>query len=267
MSARLLVIGAHPDDAEILCGGLIARYCRLGSPVKIVSVTDGRSGHHRLTSEQLIDVRRAEALAAAERVGALSAVWSFPDARLTASLEVRQAIIGEIRDFRPDLVITHRPYDYHPDHRAVGLAVQDASYLVTVPLVCADKPALRSDPVVAYMTDTFTRPCKLRADVILEISDEFNTLVDMAACHASQVFEWLPYHDQIEVPSGSQQRRQWLAEYLSALFRKRREFFAQELVAHGLPLAQEVKIEAYEISQYATQPTLEKLQRLFPGLK
>jgi N-acetylglucosamine malate deacetylase 1 len=262
---RVLVLAAHPDDAEIFAGGLLIRHCHHGNPVRIVSVTDGRSGHHQIPPQQLVSIRRHEAAAAGDHIGADYLTWDFPDGSLTPSLDLREAIIREIRSFQPDLLLTHRPFDYHPDHRAVGTAVQDASYLVTVPHICPDTPALPKDPVVAYMVDLFTRPCRLRADVILDVSAEFDTIASMLACHESQVYQWLPYHDGQTVPSLPAERFEWLMHWLGALYHQRNQHFAAELVARGLPLDNQLKTELYEVSEYARQATTEQLQLLFPG--
>ena len=147
---RLLILGAHPDDAEFHCGGLISIYRQLGHEVKIVSVTNGAAGHHQRSADELSRIRRQEAGAVAERIGASYDVWEFPDGELQPTLEVRRRIIREIRTFAPNLVLTHRTNDYHPDHRAVGQAVQDASFTVTVPLIVPDTAALRRDPVVTF---------------------------------------------------------------------------------------------------------------------
>lgn len=265
---RVLVLGAHPDDAEVAAGGLVVRHALRGSQVRMISVTDGRSGHHAVAPEDLVRVRRQEASLAGERIGAEYHVWDFPDGALEPTLAVRGAIIREIRSFAPDLVLTHRPHDYHPDHRAVGVAVQDASYLVTVPHVCPEVPALRSDPVVAYMGDLFTRPTPLRADVLLNVTHEFDLVVQMAACHASQFFEWLPYHDGLldQVPAGQAARHEWLAGWLQQRYQQRLEHFQAAVVARGLKLQEQLLLEAYEISEYAGQTNAEGLARLFPGL-
>ena len=134
-SPRLLVLGAHPDDADVHAGGLIARHRKLGHEVKMVSVTDGAAGHHTIGAEELSALRREEAAAAGRVVGAAYEVWDFPDGHLVNTLDLRYRIIAEIRRFAPDLVLTHRTCDYHPDHRAVGEAVQDATFLVRVPKV------------------------------------------------------------------------------------------------------------------------------------
>lgn len=263
---RILVIAAHPDDAEIFAGGLLARHGRRGNPVKIVSVTDGRSGHHQIPPQELVRVRRSEAQRAGERIGADYVTWDYPDGSLSPSIQVREAIIREIRSYQPDLLLTHRPYDYHPDHRAVGTAVLDASYLVTVPHICEDVVALRHDPVVAYMTDLFTRPCKLHADVVLDIGDQLDSIVQMTACHESQLFEWLPYHDGLVVPAGHAARLEWLTEWFHQLYSKRRQHFAAELVSRGMRLDEQLMIEVYELSEYAGQADQQRLRDMFPGM-
>ena len=266
-ATRVLVLGAHPDDAEVFAGGLVVRHCQLGSAVRIVSVTDGSSGHYRVPPDELKQIRRQEASAAGRHIGADYRTWDFRDGYLQPGIEVREAIIREIRQFRPDLVLTHRPNDYHPDHRAVGTAVQDASYLVTVPHVCPDVSALRRDPVVAWMCDLFTRPNPLRPDVVLDVSTEFPTVVEMAACHQSQFFEWLPYHDGIleTVPEPRDERLSWLAGWLGELHSQRLAFFQQPLAGFQLAAGSPPKLEIYEISEYAGKLHQAQLSRLFPG--
>ena len=268
---KLLVLGAHPDDAEFHAGGLVSIYRRLGYPVKIVSVTDGSSGHHERTPEELRLIRAAEAAASGVLVGAEYAVWNFRDGSLLPTLEVRERIIAEVRAYRPALVLTHRTNDYHPDHRAVGQAVQDASYLVTVPPIVPSVPALRRDPVVAYMSDLFTRPCPLRPDIVLDVSDELDTIVSMLACHCSQVYEWLPYTQGLldEVPPADEAaaRRAWLREWFAIRARRRSDHFRQALVnAFGEARARQIEFcEIYEISEYAASIAEPDRQRLFPG--
>jgi len=264
---RLLIIGAHPDDAEFHAGGLIAIYRRAGHTVRMVSVTDGRSGHHRLTPDELAAARRQESDAAAALIGAVYDVWSFPDGALQATLEVRERVIREIRSFQPDLVLTHRPNDYHPDHRAVGLAVQDASYMVTVPLVVPDVPALARDPVVAYLPDLFTRPYPLVPDVAIDIEEQMGTVVDMLACHESQVFEFLPFNQGIaeQVPTESGARRQWLGQWYGAIIQPRADRFREALIGqYGPDRGGRVQwAEAFEVSEYAAPLDAAERKRLF----
>jgi LmbE family N-acetylglucosaminyl deacetylase len=265
-SLKLLILGAHPDDAEYHAGGIAAMYRQAGHTVKMVSVTDGGAGHHRRRSEELVALRRREAAAAGEVIGAEYVTWDFPDGALQPTLEVRQRVIREIRTFQPDLVLTHRTNDYHPDHRAVGQAVQDASYMVTVPLVAADVPSLRRDPVVAYMPDLFTRPCPLRADVVLDVAPYFEAIVDMLACHRSQVFEFLPYNECIEdqVPSSEQEQRSWLREWVRSHLTPRADHFREALIAACGPAGESLSlVEVFEVSEYAGQCDAAARRRLF----
>lgn len=266
-SPRLLVLGAHPDDAEYHAGGLISIYRQLDREVKIVSVTDGRAGHHRYSSGELVGIRRQEAADAGRVVGAVYETWDFPDGRLQPTLDVRERIIREIRQFQPDLVLTHRTNDYHPDHRAVGQAVQDASYMVTVPLVVADVPIVSRDPVVAYMVDLFTRPCPLRPDVVYDVSDRIETTLDMLACHRSQVFDFLPFNEGIadQVPADMAEQRQWLSDWFIHRTGERAVRFRPELIAaYGETGAHTRHAEVYEISEYAAALDDGRRERLFP---
>lgn len=266
---RLLILGAHPDDAEFHGGGLATIYRQLDRTVKMVAVTDGSAGHHRRAPAELVELRRNEAARAGQVIGADYETWDFPDGKLQSTLDVRQRIIREIREFQPDLVLTHRTCDYHPDHRAVGQSVQDASYLVTVPHIVPEVAALRSDPVVALLPDLFTRPAPLRPDVIIDIREQMGAVSKMLACHASQVFEWLAYHDGIEetVPDNESERMAWVQSWFSAHILERANRIRAELTARrGDDGAGIEFIEMFEISEYARQPKLDEIRQLFPTM-
>lgn len=265
---RLLILGAHPDDAEYSAGGLASLYRQSGHVVKMVSVTDGSAGHHTRTSQELAQIRRQEAKAAGAVIGAEYEVWEFPDGHLLPTPTVRHRVIRAIRSFRPDLLLTHRTNDYHPDHRAVGQAVQDASFLVRVPLVVPEVPALPRDPVVAFLPDLFTKPCPLAPDVVFDITDRLDTVAAMLACHASQVFEWLPYLAGAldQVPAHEAERVPWVRRWYVNEIRARADRFRQALVAAYGPErgARIESAEAFEISEYGSPLDAQSRQRLFP---
>ena len=265
---RMLVLGAHPDDAEFHSGGLISIYREQGYAVKIVSVTNGGAGHHQRTAKELSALRTQEAAAVGRLIGAEYEVWEYPDGGLQPTLEVRHRVIREIRNFAPDLVLTHRLNDYHPDHRAVGQLVQDASYLVTVPLVAADTQPLRKDPVVAYMSDLFTKPNRLSPDVVVDATEYMDRIVAMLACHRSQVYEWLPYNRGVadQVPADDQAKLEWLAGWFSQRARAIANRFRARLVeVFGPQRGSEIEFaEAYEISEYAAYLDDSARKRLFP---
>lgn len=267
---RLLVLGAHPDDADLSAGGLAAIYTALGHQVKLVSLTNGESGHHEQHGPVMAQRRRAEAARAGKVIGAEYVTWDNRDGYLEPTLDLRFQIIREIRTFQPDLVLTHRPNDYHPDHRAVGSAVCDASYMVTVPAIVPDVPCLRRDPVVAFMSDYFQKPTPLKADVAIDVTDQIERVVDMLACHESQVFEWLAYHDHLldQVPADDAGRRKWLRGWYTARIRRRAEQHREALIrTYGPTHGSAVEFcEAYEISEYAAPLDLPTRARLFPFL-
>ncbi|MFT7640318.1 MAG: LmbE family N-acetylglucosaminyl deacetylase [Pirellulaceae bacterium] len=264
---RMMILGAHPDDAEFHAGGLACRYAELGHVVRMISVTDGGAGHHFRKPAELVATRRAEAAASGNVIQSTYETWDFPDGRLLPSLDLREKIIREIRDFSPDLVLTHRVNDYHPDHRAVGQVVQDASYMVTVPLVVPDVPIVEREPVVAYMPDLFTKPCPLVPDVVYDVTRHVPTVAKMLACHRSQVFEFLPFNQGIadQVPEDEAGKQEWIKEWYCDWIRPRADRFREQLIAAYGDRANEIEyVEAYEVSEYAGSTDAEGLKRLFP---
>lgn len=243
-----MVLCAHPDDADLGAGGTIARLTAAGHEVRIVSVTNGDAGHQEMSGPPLAERRRNEAHAAGQILGADYRTLENHDARLTASIEVREHLIGLIRDFRPDLVLTHRPVDYHPDHRATATLVRDASYLLTVPAVRPDVPHMERMPTIAHLWDWFTLPYPFRADVLIPIDDTVEQKVDAIACHASQVYEWLPYNGGYldEVPQDPAEQRAWLRDRLDTDLRRSSEMYAAGFAvdAHYC--------EAFEVSEYGS---------------
>jgi len=193
LKPRLMVVGAHPDDAEFNAAGLMLRYAQAGCAIAMVSLTDGSAGHQTMGRADLRARRAAEAAASAKLLGAELNIWSEPDGALQANLRTRERLIHEIRVFAPDLIVTHRANDYHPDHRAAAQLVQDACYLVRVPNVVPEIPALVHDVVVAHVCDFFQQPQPFVADLVLPLDAYFDKAYELLACHISQVQEWLPF--------------------------------------------------------------------------
>ncbi len=269
-SIRVLVIGAHPDDADIKAGGTSAKWCDLGHTVKLVSLTDGSAGHQTLRGQELATRRRAEARAAAAVIGATYEVFDIPDGTLDDRLEYRLRVIRLIREFRPDLILTHRSSDYHPDHRFAGLLVQDASYMLTVPAVCPDVPHLPQTPVILYVSDAFKKPARFEPHVVVDIEPEFDRLVGMLDRHESQFYEWLPFNaghlDQ--VPGDHAGRREWLAGRMAGRVSRLADRCRHAVVGtYGPEAGAKVRlIEAFEVSEYGAPLDTEARARLFPFL-
>jgi LmbE family N-acetylglucosaminyl deacetylase len=267
---RILVLGAHPDDADYKAGGTAARWRRLGHEVKFVSVTNGGAGHHKLRGEELVARRNAEARAAGAVIGATYDVLDNPDGALMPTLEARHQIIRLIRAFKPDLVLTHRPNDYHPDHRYTSVMVQDSAYMLTVPAVCPDTPHLERDPIILYLSDDFKKPNPFSADVVVDIGMEMDTVVDMLHCHSSQFYEWLPYNGGYadKVPDSDSARRDWLKEKTQQRIRPLADRHRDAVVRiYGVELGHKIEyIEAFEVSEYGAPLDDDVRARLFPFL-
>src|SRR6267378_1446619 len=230
---RLLIIGAHPDDADYHAGGTAALYRAAGHVVKLVSLTNGDAGHQTLRGPELAQRRRAEAAAAGAVIGATYDVLDTPDGQLLPTLENRLQVIRLIRSFKPDLVLTHRPNDYHPDHRYTSQLVQDAAYMVTVPAVVPDTPHLAANPVIAYLPDDFQKPYPFTPSVALDVGKVVERIVDMLHCHTSQFYEWLPYNMGVadRMPADERGRRAWLAEVVCERLSRRADRFRDLLIA------------------------------------
>jgi LmbE family N-acetylglucosaminyl deacetylase len=269
---RLALVGAHPDDCDVKAGGIAALAGEADHEVRIRSTTTGDAGHHELSGVELADRRRREAEAAAAVVGAEFALSDTGDGRLEASLAERERLIRRLREFDPDLIVTHRPNDYHPDHRATAELVRDAAYLLTVPNVCPETPHVEEMPIVGYFQDEFTEPSPFEPDVVVDVGPVIDEKVAMLDCHESQMYEWLPYNTGTldEVPDDPERRRAWLREGRLAFFDTLQTNVADDYrdalaERYGAERAAGIEhAEAIQISEYGAPLTEAAEERLFP---
>ena len=263
---RVIAFGAHPDDCDLGAGGLAAKYAARGDKVKFVSLTNGDAGHQSQGGKELADRRRAEANEAGRRIGIEYEVLDNHDGKLLPTLDVREQVIREIRQWKADIVIAPRPNDYHPDHRYTGVLVQDASYMVIVPNLVKDTPPLPHNPVFLYYSDRFTRPQPFQPDIVVSIDDVFDRKIDMLDAHVSQFYEWLPWTTGTldQVPKDAIARKKWLATQERAL-RNALPAWQKSLEKHyGSEAAHVQHVEAFEITEYGRQPTEAEIRKLFP---
>ena len=266
---RVIAIFAHPDDGDIKMGGTAALMAQMGHEVKFLSVTNGNAGHQDMGGGVLANIRRAEAEEAARRFGISEyEVFDNNDAELLPELHIRKDIIRAIREWNADVVIGHRPNDYHPDHRNSGKLVIDASYMVIVPNVTPDVAPLKSNPVFLYFEDHFTKPNPLRHDIAVAIDDVADIKLMGLDAHASQFYEWLPWTAGIDdqVPEGPEDRLEWL--YENRINRTMTDGQRQALIRwYGEEAGSQFRYaESFEIAEYGRQPTEEDLRIIFPML-
>lgn len=268
---RIIVFGAHPDDAEYKVGGTAAKWAKLGHHVKLVSVTNGDIGHWKMAGGPLALRRKAEVKAAAKILGVSSEVLDIHDGELLPTLENRKTITRLIREWNADIVIAHRPWDYHPDHRYVGVLVQDAAFMVTVPFFCPDVAPLKKNPVFLYSSDGFQKPYPFVPDVAVSVDDVFDT--KLAAIHElpSQAYEGGANGSEEQVraippESNPVARKAWLKENWSrrqsAEASRQRELLVR---LYGEEAGRAVKYaETFELCEYGSRPNRDELKRLFP---
>lgn len=279
---KILMIGAHQDDNEFRCGGLASKYVKLGYEVKFLSMCNGCGGHHIMSPQETVATRARESAAVAKLLGITYDVWDIDDCTLVADLETRRRLIRYIREFNPDMIIAHRPNDYHADHRAAAQLVQDASYILTVPHECPDTPAMRHMPVILYNEDRFTNPV-FRPDIIVDMDDEIDTKLKIADLNVCQVYEWLPYTHGETVPESKEERFEFLKgmnitsdttdeEVMKASrgyavrFAKTAARYRHELIQkYGEQRGSKIRYaECFELCEYGSPLTDELKKKLFP---
>ncbi|NND06432.1 MAG: PIG-L family deacetylase [Saprospiraceae bacterium] len=268
---RVIVVGAHPDDCDIKAGGTAALFAQMGHAVKFLSLTNGDAGHQTEGGGALARRRRAEAKKSGEQLGVVYETLDNHDAELIPTLEVRHQLIRHIRKWDADVVIGHRPNDYHPDHRNAGKLVQDAAFLVIVPNVCSDTPPLEKNPLFLYMEDRFQRPNPFSPDIVVDIGPTLETKIDALDAHESQMYEWLPWiNDRSlkQVPKDHTARKIWLGEQTKRRSGKMTPEKKECLVKwYGQDRAKSILYtEAFEIAEYGLQPNDETIRELFPIL-
>jgi len=270
---RIICFGAHPDDAEYKSGGVAALWAQAGHHVKLVSVTNGDIGHWQMAGGALAKRRTAESALVAKRLGVESEVMDIHDGELMPTLENRRKITRLIRQWNADIVISHRPWDYHPDHRYVGVLVQDAAYMVAVPFFCPDTPPLSKNPVFLFSSDGFQKPYPFQADIAVDVGPVFEQKVDALMALESQTFEGGALgsaESMAAAPPASQPelRRKWLHERWQRRQSGEAKRYRNALVKwYGEEKANEIEYaEAFEICEYGRQPSPEEIRKLFPFL-
>ena len=262
---NIIAFGAHPDDCDIRAGGIAAKYAALGHRVRFVAVTSGDAGHQTEGGGALAARRRAEAQESGRRLGVDYVVLDNHDGELTPSLKPREEIIRQIRLWKADLVLAPRPNDYHPDHRYTGVLVQDAAYMVVVPNLAPDTPALRKNPVFMYFQDGFQRPNPFTPDVAVSIDDVIDKKIDALDAHVSQMYEWLPWvaGTLAKVPKDAAARKSWLKDQRGG--QPNAAVRASLVKWYGPEKGNAVRYaEAFEICEYGTRPDEAMIRKLFP---
>lgn len=191
----VLAITAHPDDAELLCGGTLARFAAQGHTVTICHCCNGDLGHFEIPRAELARIRAEEAEQGAAIIGATAISLPNSDLDLYPDRETRAQVADVIRQAKPDLILTHPPNDYMPDHTTVSELVFAASFCATLPQLQGNSPFHPKITPIYYM-DTLAGVDFLPEEYV-DVTDFFETKTRMLSAHRSQL-TWMADHDRID---------------------------------------------------------------------
>ncbi len=266
---RIIAFGAHPDDCEIRAAGVAAMWAAQGHKVKFVSTTNGDIGHWKEAGGPLAQRRKAEVEKAAKILGIETQVLDIHDGELMPTLENRRTIVNLIREWKADIVFTHRPNDYHPDHRYTGVLVQDAAFMVICPFFCPDVPHLKTNPVFMYFPDRFQKPNPFEADVVISIDEVIDNKLEALVQLESQFVEGCVTGNEGLIPKNETERaaaHQRVRDSFRSRFAATADEYRSKLIeTYGDKQGKEVRCaEAFELCEYGRQPSPTELKQLFP---
>ena len=182
---NILAMGAHPDDVVISCGGTLAKYAKLGHKVFTATATNGNVGSATLPMEEIAAIRKEEARRAAAHIGAEYICLDYDDEMFFEDKNARLAFIDLVRYCKADIILTHNPEDYNPDHELTSKIVNDIAVMIPVAKIQTRNPAYDKIPMIAYF-----EPVNGLGFVPTEYVDITDTMdIKMAMCreHKSQV--------------------------------------------------------------------------------
>ncbi|MBI4875375.1 MAG: PIG-L family deacetylase [Acidobacteria bacterium] len=266
---RIIIFGAHPDDAEYGGAGVAMKWAKAGHAVKLVSTTNGDIGHWGQAGGPLALRRTQEVMEVGRRLGVTTQVLDIHDGEIMPTLENRRTITRLIREWNADIVMTPRPNDYHPDHRYTSVLVQDSAYMVAVPFFCPDVPPLKRNPLFIYTSDRFQRPNPFRADVAVRIDEVIEPTLDALLVMVSQIHEGGATGNASLYPSdaaGRERRNKQVRDNLARRYGRLAELYRATLSKfYGAEQAGKIRYaQAFEICEYGRQPSAEELKTLFP---
>lgn len=268
---NIIVIAAHPDEAEIYAGGTSALFAEMGHRVKFVSLTNGDCGHYSLSGQELVDRRTLEAHEAAKRLGVLDySILDISDGRLTNSYEVREEVIRQIRNWKADIVITFHPEGAgHVDNRNAGRIVRDAAdFIAKVPNSVPDAPSLEQSPLFLLMPD-YGKRASYSPDLVVDIGSVIEKKLLGCDAHASQFYEFAPWQRNLldQVPQTWEARRAYILQYWNSFIEVSSEMLPalDRLYVQGKS-ERTLYAEPFEIADYGRRPSDSELKQLFPML-
>ncbi len=190
---RVLAIGAHPDDVEIMCSGTLFALHRLGCEIHVASLTLGDCGSTEYSSEEISKIRHGEAQKACEMLGAVYYHAGFWDLCIFNDDDSNRRVTAVVREINPWLVITHSPQDYMSDHEMTSLLVRNACFYASIPNY-ETKNLTPAECTFAIPSLYYAQPIenidlfgkKITPQFYVDVSEFIQQKIEMLSCHESQ---------------------------------------------------------------------------------
>ena len=265
---RIIAFGAHPDDAELKASGVAAMWAAAGHKVKFVAMTNGDVGHFEQAGGPLAKRRKAEVTECARILGIENDVLDIHDGELVPSLENRQKVARLIREWQADIVMGHRPYDYHPDHRYTGVLLNDTAVVVVAPFFVPDTPPATRNPVYMNYSDGFQDPKPFTPTIVVGIDAAADKKWKCITAMPSQFGDKDSWQGRTlsNVPQDDRERQSYLLEIVKKRNAAVAEQYRERLVAlYGPERGKKIQYaEAFELNQYGRQASADELKKMFP---
>ena len=266
---RIIAFGAHPDDCELNAGGVAALWAAQGHAFKCVSMTNGDIGHFGMSGGALAIRRTKEVQAAAEVLAIETEVFDIHDGELMPTLENRRKVARQIREWQADIVMVHRRYDYHADHRYSGVLVDDAIILVEAKFFTPDTEPLPRSPVVLYFHDRFEKPYPFEPTLVVgidEIADRKWKSLEQMHSQFSDLDSWT-WGRRDNVPEDEETRMNIRINEMKQRNVHIADKYRERLIElYGEEAGANIRYaEAFELSEFGRQVSVEELKILFPS--
>ncbi len=268
---RIIAFGAHPDDAELKFAGTAALFAAQGHKVKLAALTNGDVGHFAQAGGPLAQRRKAEVEACHAKLGVDTAVLDIHDGELMPDLETRKKVANLIREWQADIVLSHRPWDYHPDHRAVGKLAEDAAVVVAAPFFAPYTPPTARNPIFLFYSDAFRKPYPFDPIIAVGIDEVAQKKWDCIASLPSQFGDadsWQARY-RANVPKDEAGRKAFLLEAVRQRSVDEANLYRSLLIQlYGETKGRAIRYaETFELNQYGSPATVEELKKLLPTFR
>lgn len=185
---NILAIGAHPDDIETYCAGTLAKYVSLGHHVVMASATNGNIGSSTLPMKEIGELRKKEAAKSASVIGMEYVCLDYDDEMFYEDKQARINFIDLVRYAKADVILTHNPHDYNPDHELTSKIINDIAVMIPIAKIKTKNPPYDQIPRIFYW-ETVNGMGFIPTDYV-DITDFFETKKKMLGCHESQK-QWM----------------------------------------------------------------------------